>query len=80
VYPIRYLSITGEVTTFKLPESLIENTRGHYVDVDFYGTVNINNYFGAQMGYRSFDLGYLIDDDFGNFRLKGLYFGVVARY
>jgi hypothetical protein len=32
------------------------------------------------MGYRSFDLGYVIDDDFGDFRLRGFYFGVVARY
>jgi hypothetical protein len=80
VYPARNVSVTGEVTTFRLPESLIEDASAHYVDVDFYGTYNINNYVGAQMGYRSFDLGYVIDDDFGDFRLRGFYFGVVARY
>ncbi len=40
------------------------------------GTNNI----GAQLGYRSFDVGYLVDQDTGSFTLKGLYFGVVARY
>lgn len=80
VYPIRNVSITGEITGFKLPESLIEDATAHYVDMDFYGTVNINSYLGAQLGYRSFDLGYVIDDDLGDFRLKGFYFGVVARY
>ena len=35
---------------------------------------------GAQVGYRSFDLGYVVQDDTGSFELRGLYFGVVARY
>jgi hypothetical protein len=80
VYPVPNVSITGEVTGFKLPENLIKDTQGHYVDIDFYGTLNFTNYIGAQVGYRSFDVGYGVDADSGSFQLRGLYFGVVARY
>ncbi len=83
VYVAPNISITGETTVFNLgwlPESLVKDSRGHYVDVDVYGTVNFTNNIGAQIGYRRFDLGYLVEKDTGSFVLKGLYFGVVARY
>ena len=81
VYPVPNVSITGEVTGFTLPDNLIKGlTMAHYVDIDFYGTLNFTNYIGAQAGYRSFDVGYLVSDDTGSFKLKGWYFGVVARY
>jgi hypothetical protein len=59
---------------------LTKGTTGHFADVDFYGTLNFTNYVGAQVGYRSFDVGYGFKTDTGNFTLKGLYFGIVARY
>jgi hypothetical protein len=80
VYALPNLSITGEITGFKLPESAVEDASARYVDVDFYGTFNFSRYMGAQMGYRSFDVGYVLDADLGDFRLKGPYFGFVARY
>jgi hypothetical protein len=80
VYVVPNISITGEVTGFKLPEELIKDTRAHYVDFDLYGTVNFTNNVGAQIGYRSLDLGYTIKTDIGALVLKGMYLGVVARY
>jgi hypothetical protein len=80
VYAASNISITGEITAFKLPDTLIERTTGHYVDMDFYGTVNFTNNVGARFGYRSLDVGYVVKSDSGNFKLKGIYFGVVARY
>lgn len=80
VYVVPNISITGEATGFKLPENLIKNTTGHYFDVDIYGTVNFTNNLGVQLGYRSFDVGYLVDTDTGSFTLKGMFFGIVARY
>ena len=74
------LSITGEITGVFLPEGTIEDAHAHYIDLDFYGTYNFNRNLGAQFGYRSLDLGYAFDEDIGNFDLRGLYFGVVARY
>jgi len=88
VYPVANVSITGEISGFSLgwlPNSIIKENDGHYADVDFYGTVNFTNYVGVQVGYRSFDVAYQIGrggvlTDTGAFTVKGLYFGVVARY
>ena len=80
VYVMPNVSITGEVTGFRLPTSIDSRYAGHYVDVDIYGTVNFTNNIGVQGGYRSLDLGYLVKQDSGSFVLKGIYFGVVARY
>jgi hypothetical protein len=80
VYVVPYVSITGEVTGFKLPDSIDERYAAHYVDVDIYGTVNFSNNVGIKGGYRSLDLGYLVKQDTGSFVMKGIYFGVVARY
>jgi hypothetical protein len=77
-YVVPNISITGEVTAFKLPDSIDSRYGGHYVDMDIYGTVNFTGNVGAQVGYRSLDLGYLVKEDTGTFRLKGLYFGLVA--
>ena len=80
VYVVPNISITGEFTGFKLPQDLVKNTHAHYADFDLYGTVNFTNNIGAQVGYRSLDVGYIADTDVGTFKLKGIYFGVVARY
>jgi hypothetical protein len=80
VYVIPIVSITGELTGIKVPDSISKDFKAHYADLDIYGTVNLTNNIGAQLGYRSFDVGYLLEQDTGSFKLKGLYFGVVARY
>ena len=74
------ISITGEVTGFKLPQSVFKDKSGHYLDVNVYGTLNFTNNVGVQAGYRALDVGYLVDADTGSFTLKGLFFGLVARY
>jgi hypothetical protein len=79
-YVVPNVSITGELSGFRLPESVREGYRAHYGDLDIFGTVNFTNYVGAQVGWRSLDVGYLVEDDLGNFDVRGLYFGIVARY
>ena len=79
-YVVPNISITGEITGFRLPENVIKGDTAHYFDVDFYGTLNFTNNVGAQLGYRSFDVGYVIKKDTGNFTIKGMYVGLVARY
>lgn len=78
-YVVPNISITGEVTGFKLPH-VSDKYDAHYLDVDIYGIVNVNGYVGAQIGYRTLDVGYLIKNDSGSFTLPGFYIGVVARY
>jgi hypothetical protein len=80
VYVAPNISITGEFGGFKLPEGIDENYRAKYYDFDLYGTVNFSDNFGAQVGYRSFDVFYKIDQDEGALVMKGLYFGAVARF
>lgn len=81
-YVVPNISITGELTGADIPDTLGKRYEidGHYFDLDIYGTVNFNNYVGAQIGYRKFDVGYSVEDDSGKFVLKGLYFGGVARF
>ena len=80
VYVVPNISITGEFTGVKIPDSISKKYKAHYADLDIYGTLNFTNYIGVQGGYRSFDVGYHVDSDTGAFVLKGIYFGVVARY
>jgi hypothetical protein len=80
IYVTPNISITGELVGIKLPESINKDYHAHYIDFDLYGTVNFNNYVGAQFGFRSLDLGYIIKKDTGTFKMRGLYFGGVARY
>ena len=74
------ISITGEFSFFKLPDSIDEDYKAKYYDFDLYGTVNFTDHFGAQGGYRSFDVFYHVDEDEGDLRLRGLYFGGVVRF
>jgi hypothetical protein len=80
IYVVPNISITGELDFLKIPDSIDERYQAHYWDFDLYGTVNFNDYVGAQIGYRSIDLGYVFEDDHGDFKAKGIYFGGVVRY
>ena len=68
------ISITGEFTFFPLPQDIVERYKAKYYDFDLYGTVNFTDYFGAQGGYRSFDVFYHFNEDEGDLRL-----GVLLR-
>lgn len=80
VYVVPNISLTAEFSGIKLPESIDEDYRAKYFDFDIYGTVNFTDNFGAQGGYRSFDVFYKVDDDEGELKMKGLYFGGVVRF
>lgn len=81
-YLVPNISITGEFTAFKLPEKALnsDDYSAKYYDFDLYGTVNFTDHVGAQIGYRSFDVFYKVKQDTGTMKLKGLYFGGVARF
>ncbi len=82
VYPAKMLGITAEYNYFKLPTSVdtLKRYDGKTSDFNLYGTINVTNNFGAQVGYRSMGLMYKAEDNTGDFALKGLYFGGVARF
>jgi hypothetical protein len=75
------VSITGELSFFKIPHDLGgEDFGGRYIDFDLYGTVNFNDYAGAQLGYKTIDVNYFSELDAGSLVFKGLYFGGVVRF
>jgi hypothetical protein len=80
VYVVPNVSITGEFTAFKIPDSINDRYNAHYVDLNIYGTVNFTNNIGVKGGFRSRDVGYLIEKDAGSFLLRGINMGVVVRY
>jgi hypothetical protein len=80
-YVVPNISITGEFSGFpEVGTTGSSRYGGKYYDFDLYGTVNFTNNIGAQVGYRSFDASYKVNRDTGSLKLKGLYFGVVARF
>ncbi len=79
VYVVPNVSITGEMTGLKIGH-LGDVHNANWADVDIYGTANFTRNVGAQLGFRSVDLGYEIKSDSGSLTLKGVYFGIVARY
>jgi hypothetical protein len=82
VYVYPNVSITGELSGMKVPESI--DKKGRYalrvIDVDLYGTLNFTNNFAFQSGYRSFSVRYKVEQDFGDFVEKGFYLRAVARF
>ena len=80
MYIVPNISITGEFSGIKLPESINQDYRAKYYDLDIYGTVNFTDHFGAQAGYRSFDVLYKVEKDAGDLQMKGLYLGGIVRF
>ncbi|HEY2432180.1 MAG TPA: hypothetical protein VGI12_05855 [Vicinamibacterales bacterium] len=81
-YIVPNISISGEFSAFKLPDRALNTDQysGKYYDFNLYGTVNFTDHFGAQLGYRAWDMYYKVKHDSGSMTLKGPYFGAVARF
>jgi hypothetical protein len=80
LYLAQNLSLTGELTGFKIPGGWIKTTSGHYADMDLYAMLNFADSFGVRAGYRKFDVEYTTDTDMGTFKLSGPYVGVSLRF
>jgi len=80
VWVVPRVNVTFEATGFKIPDSVQNRYNAHYVDIDFYGTINATNNVGVKVGYRSLDMAYKWKEDSGAFTLRGLYVGAVARF
>lgn len=81
-YPVPNVAVTGEMSFFRVPDSLGAQLGGDasYTDWDLNATYNVNRYVGAQLGYRSINAFYDVDTDNGSLKLTGIYFGGVIRY
>jgi len=77
VYLVESVSVTGEFTALKLNRS---DFNAKFYDFDLYGTANFGRNVGAQFGYRKVTVDYTVDQDTGDLRMKGPYFGGVVRF
>ena len=73
----QYVSVTGEFTAFKYEG---DEFRGTFYDFDVYGAAHLGKYVGAQVGYRSVSVDFLVDNDAGDMKMKGPYFGGFVRF
>jgi len=87
VYPHKMFFVTAEYTGLKvfgvvktLTDRIVEDLDAHVSDFDIYGTINFGKYVGAQVGYRSLTSDYAVEDDEGDLKMKGMYFGGIVRF
>ena len=80
LYPLSTLSVAAEVTAIRLPNNVVNDYSGRYVDVDFYATMNFIESLGLQIGYRSLDLSLVANEDIADLRLAGIYLGALLRF
>ena len=76
-YPHRLLSITGEFSGLKIHS---EDFDAELWDFDINANVSFGRHVGFQGGYRSVVAEYFVDDDSGDLKLQGPYFGAVVRF
>lgn len=79
-YLVPNVSVTGEVTFFKIPDNLSDEFGGRYFDYDFYGTFNFTDNVGAQLGVRKVDVQYFRNLDRGELTFTGWYMAGVVRF
>jgi hypothetical protein len=79
-YPVRNLALTGEFSMFRLLNRVEDDYKGHYYDLDLYATLNFTNNAGVTGGYRSLDVSYTVDFDYGQLQMKGYYIMGVVRF
>jgi hypothetical protein len=88
LYPHRNFSVTTEFGGFKMPgfiasrisEAVSGDFEAKLFDFDIYGTASLGRHVGVQGGYRSVSAEYLVDQDAGTLKMKGLYFGGLVRF
>jgi hypothetical protein len=78
-YPLREVAINFEVSGFKIPD-VDPKYQANYFDWDINGTVNITNNVGVQVGWRKVTTLLVIEEDSGDVKFQGLWFGAALRY
>lgn len=70
-------AVSGELTGLRFTST---DFVARFVDFDVYAVVFFGGHAGAQAGYRSVDVEYLIDNDEGRLQMTGPYFGGILRF
>ena len=78
-YVLPEVAINFEVSGFRVPD-IDPDYKANYFDWDINGTVNLTNNVGLQVGWRKMTTYLNIENDFGEFKFQGLWFGAALRY
>lgn len=78
VYATPQVAINFELTALKIPQ--IENYKATFIDWDLSGIFNFHRNFGGKFGFRSMDVNYLFEEDYGDMNVRGIYFAGIARF
>ena len=78
-YPLPDLALNFELSGLKVPK-IDGKYEGNYTDMEFSGTVNITNNLGVTVGWRRLDTNLRIDQDFGDLKFQGLWYGGAIRF
>ena len=78
-YPLPDLAINFEMSGLKIP-AIDEKYEGNYTDLELSGTVNITNNLGVSVGWRRLNTSLRVEQDFGELKFKGLWFGGAVRF
>ena len=79
-YPLPALAVNFEVSGMKVPEDIDPDYQGNYFEWDLNGTFNVTNNVGVQVGWRRANTYVAIEDDLGDLKFQGLWFGAALRY
>ncbi len=73
-------SLTGELVGLKVPNSADKRYGGYYLAIEACGTINVTRHAGAEVGFRSMDVGHYGATDAGTTTLRGVFVSGVARF
>ncbi len=79
VYIIPEVALNFELSGFKVPD-VDPKYKANYFDWDIHGTFNVNDYVGVQVGWRRMTTFLNIENDLGDTKFQGMWFGGVVRY
>ena len=80
IYASKNVSLNGEMSYFKIPDSAFEDYKGRYIDWEVFAVLNMHQNAAVQTGYRSIDVYYERVLDSGTLNFQGWYFGFVTRF
>jgi hypothetical protein len=79
-YVLPEVALNFEVSMFRVPEGSIPDVEANYYDWDIHGTVNLHRNVGLQIGWRRITTFLEIEEDTGDVKFQGLWFGAALRY
>jgi hypothetical protein len=79
-YVIPEVAVNFEVSMFRVPEGSIPDVEANYYDWDIHGTFNLHRHVGLQVGWRRMTNFLTVDEDTGDVKFQGLWFGGALRY